>query len=220
MIRILIILFVTGTITLPHAALSKGIYLIDAQPVLLYKIVNWWYTCLETNAQLVCGAPLTFKSQGKIKVAYDNQTRQLDLLLPQGVLTQLALFKPASFSGNPGSLKLLWQNPKFFPKDKGIAISPWLNSLDQLSAARIPRTEADRIKGIEPYLTLQIQGTIQGLINHKIALHPIPDQTDISRHGVIRSCSRAAGSQPFPITLSLIHTRSLEVLARYEMVWE
>ncbi len=218
MIRILIILFVTGTITLPHAALSKGIYLIDAQPVLLYKLVNWWYTCLETETQLICGTPLTFQSREEIQVAYDNQTRQLDFLLPKGVLTQLSLFKPANFPGNPGSLKLRWQNPKFFPKNKGTTLSPCLTSLDQVSATQMPRAEADLIKGIEHHLTLQIQGSIQGLINHKIALHPMPDQTGNNRpdQDLIRSCSHGAK----PLSFSIIHGQSLEVLARYEMVWE
>lgn len=220
MIKFLTIGLVIGAIlfAVPHTIQANEIYLVNDRPVLLYKLVNWWYTCLETETQMICGAPLTFQSREEIQVAYDNQTRQLDLLLPKGVLTQLSLFKPADFPGNPGSLKLLWQNPKFFPKGKGTTLSPCLTSLDQLYATRMPRAEADLIKGIEHLLTFLIQGSIQGLINHKIALHPMPDQTANNRpdQDLIRSCSHGAK----PLSFSIIHGQSLEVLARYEMVWE
>lgn len=137
----------------------------------------------------------------------------MDLILPKNCADQLSVFtKPMGKT----YFKLAWQHPDCFPVNKGITLPPGLSSLDQLSVTGIPKEDRDRIRSLIPLLGIQIQGKIRGLVNNRIALHPV----DSTTKNQIRSCPEGEDGTPFPVSLFIVHTQSGETLARYEMAWE
>ena len=45
-------------------------YTIDEQPVLLYKIIQWWYDAPASEAPWVCGRTLACRTVAAIEVTY------------------------------------------------------------------------------------------------------------------------------------------------------
>ena len=87
--RLLAIPFITGLLFFsgPGPAYSLEDYFIEDEWVLLYKIVNWWYSCLEPDSQWLCGQSIRFKSirfesNGKIQVSGNGQDQKMDIILP------------------------------------------------------------------------------------------------------------------------------------------
>ena len=213
--QILAISFITGLLFFsgPGPAYSREDYFIEDEWVLLYKVVNWWYTCLEPDSQWLCGQSIRFESHGEIQVSGNCQDSKMDLILPKDCADQLSIFT------NPMGktyFKLTWQHPDYFPVIKGVTLSPKLSSLDQLSVTGISKEDRPQIRSLIPLLGIQIQGKIRGLVNNRIALHPV----DSTAKNQIRSCPKPEDSTPFPVSLFIVHTPSGETLARYEMAWE
>ncbi len=207
--QLLTIGFIIGLIFFSVPAHSSEDYFIEDEWVLLYKVVNWWYTCLEPDVQWLCGQSVRFETHGEIRVA--GKGRKMDLILPKECAGQLSLFKTTQ---GKNYFKRIWQHPDYF--SRGIILSPALYTLDRLSVTDIPKEDQSRIRSLIPLLGLQIQGRIRGLTNNRIALHPVDSTTEDQ----IRSCPEPEDGTPFPVSLSIVHTPSGEALALYEMVWD
>ncbi len=211
--RILTIGLIIGLIFLsgPGPAHCQEDYFIEDEWVLLYKVVNWWYTCLEPDAQWLCGQSVRFESHGEIRVS--GEGRKMDLILPKECAGQLSLFRKTKVKNY---FKLAWQHPDYFPVSRGITLPSGLYSLDRFSVTGIPKEDRRAIRSLIPLLGIQIQGRIRGLTNNRIALYPV----DSTTKNQIRSCPEPEDGTPFPISLAIIHTPSGETLARYEMAWD
>ena len=206
--QILTLSLIIGFIFFSVPAHSGENYFIEDEKVLLYKVVNWWYTCLEPDAQWLCGQSLRFESHGDIRSAASGRDGKLLLTLPGNCAGQLSLFKK---SKNRPFFKLMWQDPDYFPGD--MTLPRELYALDRLPV--IVTSEEDRriIRDLAPRLGIKIEGRIRGLVNNRIALHPVDSATE----NQIRFCPEPENGLPFPILLTFIHTPSGKALARYEM---
>ncbi len=97
-----------------------------------------------------------------------------------------------------------------------MTLPPELYALDRFSLSGISGEDRTQIRLLIPLLDIQIKGRIRGLVNNRIALHPVDSATE----NQIRFCPEPENSSPFPIFFSLIHRPSGKALVRYEMAWD
>lgn len=159
--QILTIGFIMGLIFFsgPVPAHCQEDYFIEDERVLLYKVVNWWYTCLEPDVQWLCGQSVRFESHGEIHGREYNQGRKMVLILPEECADKLSVF---STPMGKSHFKLVWQHPDYFPVNKGITLPAGLYSLDRVSVTGIPKENRRAIRSLVPLLGVHIEGRIGG----------------------------------------------------------
>ncbi|HCY85827.1 MAG TPA: hypothetical protein DHV36_11895 [Desulfobacteraceae bacterium] len=196
--------------TTPVSAFDREQYLIDGRAVLMYKTINWWYTCLSTDAKWLCGRPVVFRS--RMGLIARPVREGLDIIIPDGTADLIAL-SPAAEAQDGSSpvhqFKLAWQHPEVFPKSLQLPSSLTGRQIQngRIPVRRITETDKSRLKAMVPLMGIEIRGSITGLVDNRITLYPVqPHET-----GVERRC-------PCATPAVFLLTRSGEPVARYEII--
>ncbi|MCG8686895.1 MAG: hypothetical protein MI892_18585, partial [Desulfobacterales bacterium] len=75
---------------------SSEKYYIDDSPVLLYKVINWWYHCLPEEAEFLCGKSVKWSNRGDEKISYNKEKRVLELNVTGGYASMLSAVAPCN----------------------------------------------------------------------------------------------------------------------------
>lgn len=184
---------------------SQEWYSIDNQPVLMYKIINYWYDAPGDTASFLCGRPVSCRIKSDTTLKYTPQDRQIILFFPQPVADQLSIAEP------PKTAKALWAAGPFHMN----------SSLLDSCTAMVTLTDSGNLKQIvlSPVLPdlfrelqtgrleVMIEGRIFGLKNGRIALHPTKN--------LIRKCQKS--DNPAPVTIRIVDTVSKKTIAELKI---
>ena len=137
--------FVRALITLllltPTLGNCNELHLIDGQPVLLYKIINWWGDCLDNlkarglaadalpkaaegepspwslpDCRRFCGSELAFRMMGGAQITYDPGGGRLRIRFAPWLERSLA----TPGEEIPPEIRSSWLNPAIFPQGEGL----------------------------------------------------------------------------------------------------
>ena len=179
-------------------------YAIDNQPVLLYKIIQWWYDEPGTGAAWFCGRTLACRSREPIRAVYEPGSRRLTLLVEEGFDDLVAL---GAWDGS-GGLRAAWLNSAWFDIDLASAMiytrrsdHRWRLVFQGVSVAAAEKAVAMAPEG----LCLRLEGPIRGLQDGRIALHD-------AAH-LIQRCPANSRAHRKSVTVTLSNARTREVLA-------
>lgn len=200
LILILLICLVLAMNDLPADADPGGFgretYFIDGQRVLLYKVINFWYTSLEGEGELFCGKPLSLKIRG-MAVSHEADTGRLRLRPGSQWTEYLCVGDPA--------LVLQRLHPGYFqqPHTGTVALSDVVEN--GVPVFPVDPETAARLRAMASELALCLQGTITGLANGKIALAGCGQ--------ALKTC----GADPGTPSLKIIHVPADEILAEFTL---
>ncbi|MCP4024579.1 MAG: hypothetical protein GY729_22255 [Desulfobacteraceae bacterium] len=183
-------------------------YYIDNKRVLLYKIINFWYDCLEEESQLLCQSPIRCKSKGRTQVRYDSVDKALTLEIRDGFAGLLSIFNPPDSCSGPSAFVCTFLNPKYFGSGGSVVHQDKSLGIRQIEFLKINSNQATQIRAMATDITGVLEGRIGGLMNGRIALHPCGD--------FIKGCQAQAQNQ-YPITLQLFNSITNETLATYSI---
>lgn len=172
---------------------------IDEDRVIVYKVINWWYDCLEVDSRLLCGKNLRCSLTGQIDIRYNPKKQTLILKLDKGLgeLISIGAVNPIA-----GQL-----NPDFFGKAKAGHIRSNDHGIREIGFQEVPPDHADKLKRLQGRMMITLTGMITGLKNGKLALD--------SEEDFIRSCPASDKKNPIVLTLTLSETK--ERLARFRI---
>ena len=190
-------------------------YFLDDQRVLLYKIVNWWYDCLPEESSLLCGSKIKCRSTGDARVDYDEKKMALKLQINGGFADLVSIFKQCERCFGPEYLKCTRLNEKYFGSGEAVAVSIDMPGASAFHFLKIDRNHARKIQSIEKDIVFELEGSVGGLLNGKIALHQAAET-------FIKTCPEISQNPEaaFPVFLNIVNADTGEVLAKYSTVWE
>ncbi|GAB6145977.1 hypothetical protein JCM12294_34170 [Desulfocicer niacini] len=208
------IIVISCALTINHTAHCTEIYYISNNRVLLYKIINWWYDCLPEESNLICGSIIKCKSKGDTQVVYDETEMKLKLQINGGFAEQVSIFKQCEQCEGPSYLKCTWLNKKYFGNGEAAIISNNLSAINAFILNNIDTRHGRAVQSIEKDIEFELEGSIGGLLNGRIALH--------QSGKFIKTCSAAylGLSDNFPVSLKIINSKTKEVLAIYSSKME
>ena len=212
--KCLTILLLTALFT-PVFGLATEKYYIDQQPVLLYKIINWWNNCLPDDCDLFCGKTIFCTDQGNVNIEKETPGSDLILRVNGEFAEMLAPFRQSEASFGPNRWHCKWLNEKYF--GDGIAEDykdTSTNGGREFRFRSVSNKHAVLLQEVEKDIGVVLNGVIGGLINSKIALH---GAGNMSNH-----CfkSNANNQEQYPITLMIVNAKTTEVLVEYTALWE
>lgn len=192
-------------------AFCDEIYAIDGEPVLLYKIINWWYYCPPEESAELCGSRIQCRSRGDSQVEYDPAKSLLVLRIPGGFADMLSIFKNCTHCFGPSYLKCTWLNPKYFGSGKAAVVTGDTPAVSAFAFEKMDEGHARLLQGIEKQLEFKLEGTVGGLLNGRIALHGTGD--------FLQSCPDRSGGRDdrFQTSLKITHSGTNEILAEYSV---
>lgn len=191
-------------------------YYIDDQPVLLYKVINWWYDSLPDQSQQLCGHRIKYTFSTDTASSYNADSRQLAIFLPSSFADLLSIFKTGDHCFGPSRLHCEWINGKYFGQSKALDILPAAGGVNRLVFDNFSEADALSVKNTVGKLSLSLEGAVGGLMNGKIALFTSCESD------MLKKCTVSSGVIPedIRIELRLITVSSKEVLAIYRAIWE
>ena len=189
-------------------------YYIDGNPILLYKVINWWYDCLPKESKQLCGHLIKCESNGDARVEYIEAEKKLKLKIKGGFADLLSISKPCGQSFGPSYLKCTWLNKKYFGTGEAVDIPNESPLINDFIIHNVGKYHGRLIYSIEKYMVFELEGVIGGLLNGKIALHQAGNfikDWPAADHG------RGNG---FPVSLKIINSNTKEALANYSVITE
>ncbi len=189
------------------AAFCAEAYYINNSQVLLYKVINWWYDCLEEESKQLCGTKVRCRNQGNTQVEYNGTTMKLTLRIDGGFAHQLSLFNPLARASYLACTSL---NKTYFSRSEAKDISGGLPITGALVIHRVGKTQGMQIQSMQKDIVFELEGIISGLVNGKIALNHMGE--------FIKTCPDA-GRKRSPVSLRIMNFRTKEVLATYAAVF-
>lgn len=195
----------------PNPVAGTEAYCIDGSPVLLYKIINWWYDCPPEDSHRFCGSRISCTGQGDVRVTWDRTTRTLRLAPAVGFADLLAAAPPGRAGTRAAAWTCTFINRKYFGDARTAALTGTDAFAGPLVFCPVTARAARNLQMIADDLQLVVEGTITGLQNGRIALHRCG--------GRLRACPETpAGSfSSPPISLTITNARTHEFLARYAL---
>jgi hypothetical protein len=197
-----------------HAVADIDTYTVDGQPVLLYKIIQWWYDAPVTQAPWICGRALSCRTRTPLRVTYLPSARRLTLHIEAG-FAELVWPELPGRRGVSTHLALVRFDRAYL--DQSVAISSadagaegdsvrlWLVGVRPKQAKQWIRTAA----GLELVLT----GPVHGLVDAdgRVALVDTPF--------LIKACPQRAPAESTPqtVTLTLRHRPTQGVVAVFAL---
>ena len=200
--------------TIPNYAACSEKYYINNNQVLLYKIINWWYDSLPEESYQLCGSLIRCQDKGNIQVEYDVIEMKLMLNAKESFADLLSIFKQCEQCWGPSYLKLTWLNKEYFGDGKFINSTDKHSTVNSYIFANVERTHAQQIQSIVDDIELELEGTIGGLMNGKIALHHTGK--------LLKTCQVDSKKQDesFPITLKIVNSQTEVILAKLSVIFD
>ena len=198
----------------PVFGLATEKYYIDQQPVLLYKIINWWNTCLPDDCGLFCGKTIFCTDQGNVNIEKDTTGSDLKLRVNGNFAEMLAPFRQSEAFFGPNRLQCKWLNQKYFGDGTAEDLKDTVNGQSEFRFRSVSETHVQLLKKVEKDIGVVLKGVIGGLINSKIALHRAGKMSNYCFK------SNANNRKQFPISLMIVNAQTTEVLAEYTALWE
>lgn len=174
--RHLFIIFFISFFCLPHAVISQELYLLEGHQVLLYKIINCWYFAPNEDSVQLCGDLLEYKNIGKAKISFFQNSSTMKISVEGGFAPLLSVAEGCD-NCSPSSTEAMWMNDSYFSNSKAtlhIEESTYNNKYS-IFIENINKNRLNVVEEEEKQLTFILTGTVQGLQNGKIALHPAGD---------------------------------------------
>ncbi len=114
----------------------------------------------------------------------------------------------------PSYIKCTWLNKKYFGKGEATIISNDLPAINAFIINNTDKHHARIIQSIEKDIVFELEGSVGGLLNGRIALH--------QAGYFIKACSAASHGPGDSLTISLkiINSNTKEVLATYSAIME
>ena len=198
----------------PVFGLATEKYYIDQQPVLLYKIINWWNNCLPDDCDLFCGKTIFYTDQGNVNIEKDTPGSDLKLRMNGEFAEMLVPFRQSEAFFGPNRLQCKWLNEKYFGDGTAEDLKDTASDQSEFRFKSVSEVHVQLLKKVEKDIGVVLKGVIGGLIDSKIALH---------RAGKMpNDCleSNANNQEQFPISLMIVNAQTKEVLAEYTALWE
>jgi hypothetical protein len=138
----------------------------------------------------------------------------LRLQINGGFAEQISIFKQCEQCKGPSYLKCTWLNKKYFGNGEAAIISNDLSAINAVILNNIDTHHGRIIQGIEKDIEFELEGSIGGLLNGRIALH--------QSGNFIKTCPAASlgWGDSLPISLKIINSDTKEVLATYSAIME
>ena len=207
-------LILLGFILIPCFGFGYEKYYIDNEPVLLYKIINWWHDCISNNCSRFCDRRVKYVNNGTVHIKYNRSNSVLTLKFTEPFADLLIPLKQNDRDFGPSRFKCTWLNKLYLG-------SPTPDDINNISFLHheiifhsVDFRQANLLKKSESNIGIVIEGAIGGLHESKIMLY----QTgEISRY-----CQSTQNNDKHhsPIFLQIINFKTKETLAVYEAVWE
>ena len=189
-------------------------YFIDQQPVLLYKIINWWNTCLPNDCGLLCGRAISCTDQGNVNIQKHTKGSGLILRMNGTFAELLTPYKQSEAFFGPNRFQCKWLNEKYFGDGIADDIKDSTNGAGEFRYRSVSHRHVALLKRVEKDIGVVLNGVIGGLMDSKIALH---QAGKMPNYCVI---SNPHNPERFPITLKIVNVETAEVLVEYLAVWE
>ena len=161
---------------LPHTTVSQELYLLEGHQVLLYKIINWWYFAPNEDSVQLCGDLLEYKNIGNAKISSFENSSTMKISIEGGFAPLLSVAEDCE-SCSPTSTEAMWTNDTYFSNSKAtlhIEESTHSNNYS-IFIENINKNRMNVVEKEQKQLAFILTGTVQGLQNGKIALHPAGD---------------------------------------------
>lgn len=195
-------------------ALCSETYYIGSDRVLLYKIINWWYDCPPEESTRLCGSTIKCQSTGDTRVEYIESETTLRLHISGGFAGLVSIFKEYEHCAGPSHLKCAWLNMKYFGQGEPVSITNDVPAISSIVITNIDQDHGRLIQGMEKDIVIELEGTVCGLMDGRIALH---------RGGeFLKECPNISQGRDgnAPIWLIIINSSTKELLARYHAIFE
>ena len=160
----------------PHTTFSQELYLLEGDQVLLYKIINWWYFKPTEDSAQLCGDLLEYKNIGNAKISFLQNDSIMKISIEGGFAPLLSVADGCE-NCPPASTEAMWTNDAYFSNSIATLHIEELAHTNNYSIF-IENINKNRLKVLEKeqkQLAFILTGTVQGLQNGKIALHPAGD---------------------------------------------
>lgn len=198
---LLLLLSIAGTVP-SHAA--SFAYTIDDQPVLLYKIIQWWYDAPTSEIPWACGRALSCRTTDPIQITYTLNDRRLTLRFGAGFAELVSAGAPEA--GIPAmALRATWLDTNYFHAVTARLYPDPANALGRLSVEGVAPELADRLAAMANRLEVVLSGPVCGLVDGRIALS--------HGQGLLKGCpasaSPATASRPVTLTLRNRYTNTV-----------
>lgn len=189
-------------------------YFINDSPVLLYKIINWWYDSVPEDDANYCGSRITCRNTGDLAVVYHDKEKKLVLQCQQGIASLLSVTKPCGQCFGPSYLKCVYLNENLLGKGKAEVVVSGTEGIGAIAFHEIDPKYGLMMQRRATALIIEVHGTVCGLLDGKISLH--------ASGGLIKHCpgKPMPSNDTCPITLKIVDADSNDLIATYSAVWD
>jgi hypothetical protein len=185
-------------------------YTIDGQPVLLYKIIQWWYDAPDIQAPWICGRTLTCRTRAPIEVTYSSGNGRLRLDI-EAEFAELVWPKIAGSGKVRLHLYPIRTDPAYLNDSARASCSDIGNRPAGLSMEAVTQEQAQRWMRSAADLELVLSGPVLGLMDDRVAL--------VDDAALYKTCPPTAlspsGSRT--MTLTLRHRPTRQVLVVFSL---
>jgi len=198
--RLLTLIFVLICLCRNSGQCSE-VYAINEKPVLMYKVIQWWYNSLPQEDHLLCSSPVKWQSKGSLQIRYNESKKELVLQLEKPSLLFLA-----ESGGLPYTVTCTQLSKTWFPQ--GDAANPEAaTDPESIVFHNISNSQALTIKTMAQEMRVEIQGRIKGLVNGRIAL--------VRPQEPIKACPPDPPISEAGIYLTITHSGTDEIIAAF-----
>lgn len=179
---------------------------IDGQPVLLYKIIQWWYDAPASEAPWACGRTLACRTRDPIQITYAQNDRRLTLRFEAAFAELVSAGAPQT--GKPSvDLRATGLDPNYFGIITAKLLQDPVNALGRLCFEGVATDQADRLAAMANRLEVVLSGPVCGLVDGRIAL--------THGQGLLKVCPASASpaTESPSVTLILRDRHTAAVLA-------
>ena len=179
-------------------------YVVDDHPLLLYKLINWWYHCLPHEAHQPCGRSLTCRNR-EIHTTWNAHLKQLSITTAKEFAAMTAVLPPLPKGQESSRISAVQMDTGILGKAQAWAL---FDRSGRFSALRLKPLDKDRAgKLMAEKMVLVLSGPIRGLESGRIALYRSGDR--------IRTCPDTGDGTP--VRLLLVHKQTRTVLAGFDI---
>ena len=155
-----------------HSAKASEAYFLGGQQVLLYKIINWWYFASDPGSSQLCGESIAYRSSGTAEINLSKNSSAIEISFYRECAPLLAMVGTHGADPEKTSVDAIWVNEDYFTSQKATLTIEELAHTNNCSIAvdNVQYEQQDNLQGYQSFLTLSVTGTVQGLMDGKIAL--------------------------------------------------
>lgn len=187
-------------------------YTIDDQPVLLYKIIQWWYDAQAADAPWVCGRTLACHTTDPIQITYVQSDRRLSLRFEAGFAELVSAGAPEA--GVPSmDLRATGLDPNYFGDVTAKLCPDPACALGRICVEGVAPDQADRLAAMGDRLEVVLAGTVCGLVDGRIALAHGQGLLKVCPASASAATAYQAATASQPVTLALRNRHADAVLA-------